>query len=680
MSDNPLLDFNGLPRFSAIRPDDVEPAIDRLLADNRAALERLLAQPERATWEKVVQPIEDMNERLSRVWSPVSHLNAVMNTDALRAAYNRCLPKLSNYWTELAQDERVYRAYKAVAASPTFATLTAAQRKIVDNALRDFRLAGAELVPADKRSFKTIQEELSTLTSRFEENVLDATRGWSLSIEAESDLAGLPESARAMARQAAQHDGKSGWKFTLDGPSYVAVMTYADKRELRQQMYTAYVTRASDQGPNAGKWDNEQVIRRILQLRQEAAHLLGYANYAERSLVTKMAKTVSEVTDFLHDLAVRSRPVAAKELDELREFARTRFGRDGLEAWDIAYYAEKLRQERYAFAQEDVRPYFPEPRVVRGMFEVVERLYGMRIAAVEGVDVWHPDVRFYEIRDASGQLRGQFYMDLYARPNKRGGAWMDEYVSRKRAPGGVQVPVAYLTCNFSPPLDGKPALFTHDEVTTLFHEFGHGLHHMLTQVDYPAVAGINGVAWDAVELPSQFMENWCWEREAVELIARHYETNQPLPDALYDKMIAAKNFHTGMQMVRQLEFALFDMRLYSEFDPNGEKSVQALLDEVRREVGVLMPPAFNRFQDSFTHIFGGGYAAGYYSYKWAEVLSADAFSKFEENGIFDRTTGLAFLQTILEQGGVREPMDLFVAFRGRRPTIDALLRHSGLAA
>ena len=680
MSDNPLLEFDGLPRFSAVRPDDVEPAIDRLLGENRAALERLLADPDRATWEGVVQPIEDMNERLARAWSPVSHLNAVMNSDALRAAYNRCLPKLSNYWTELAQDERVYRAYKAVANAPGFAALTGAQRKIVDNALRDFRLAGAELSPEHKRRFKEIQEELSTLTSRFEENVLDATRGWALSIEDERDLAGLPESARAMGRQAAQHEDKPGWKFTLDGPSYVAVMTYADKRELRQQMYTAYVTRASDQGPNAGKWDNGPVIRRLLQLRQEAARLLGFNSYAERSLVTKMAKTVPEVLAFLHDLATRSRPVAQQELEEVREFARTRFRREALETWDIPYYSEKLRQERYDFSQEDVRPYFPEPRVVHGMFEVVERLYGMHIARVEGVDVWHRDVRFYEIRDAGGQLRGQFYMDLYARPHKRGGAWMDEYVSRKRTRDGVQAPVAYLTCNFSPPVEGRPALFTHDEVTTLFHEFGHGLHHMLTQVDYPAVAGINGVAWDAVELPSQFMENWCWEREALDLIAHHYQTNEPLPDALYDKMMAAKNFQTGMQMVRQLEFALFDMRLYSEFDPNGTQTVQQLLDAVRREVGVVIPPAFNRFQDSFTHIFGGGYAAGYYSYKWAEVLSADAFSKFEENGIFDRATGLAFLQTILEQGGVREPMELFVAFRGRRPTIDALLRHSGLAA
>jgi oligopeptidase A len=680
MSENPLLELNRLPRFSAIRPEHVESAVDEQLAANRVELERILSYPELDTWEHVVQPIEDMSERLNRLWSPVSHLNAVMNSDELRAAYNRCLPKLSAYWTELAQDERLYRGYKAVASGPGFARLSAAQRKIVENTLRDFRLAGAELPEAQKQRFKAIQQELSTLTSRFEEHLLDATRAWSLLIVDDKDLAGLPETARAMARQEAEREGKAGWKFTLDAPSYIAFMTYADNADLRRQMYTAYATRASDQGPNAGRWDNSDLITQILRLRREAAHLLGYANYAERSLVTKMAKSVPEVLAFLHDLAVRSRPVAQQELDELRTFAREQHGKERLEAWDIGYYSEKLRQARYAFSQEDVRPYFPEPRVVQGLFDVVSRLYGLRIEQVHSIDVWHPDVRFYEIRDAQGGLRGQFYLDLYARPHKRGGAWMDEYISRKRTREGVQTPIAYLTCNFSPPVGDRPALFTHDEVTTLFHEFGHGLHHMLTQVDYVGVAGINGVAWDAVELPSQFMENWTWEREALDLIARHYQTGATLPDDLYQKMIAAKNFQTGMHMVRQLEFAMFDMRLYSEFDPDGAQSVQALLDEVRREVAVIIPPPFNRFQNSFSHIFGGGYAAGYYSYKWAEVLSADAFSKFEENGIFDRKTGEEFLHHVLEQGGVREPMDLFVAFRGRKPTIDALLRHSGLAA
>ncbi len=680
MSTNPLLEFTGLPPFSAIRPEHVEPAVDAMLARNRADLEQVLAIDPAPTWEAAVQPIEDLTERLGRMWSPVSHLNAVMNNEELRAAYNRCLPKLSAYYTELAQDERLYRAYKAVAASPQFAQLTEAQRKIVDNALRDFRLAGAELPPAKKRRFKEIQEELSTLTSKFEENLLDATKEFELIISDERDLAGLPESARSLAKQQAERDNKPGWKFTLDAPSYVPFMTYADNAELRRQMYTAYVTRASDEGPYAGRWDNAPTIVQILRLRREAARLLGYANHAEYSLVRKMAQSVPEVMDFLRDLAARSRPVAQQEVQEVRDFARERFGKEAIEVWDIPYYSEKLREERYAFSQEEVRPYFPETTVVPGMFEVVNRLYGMEIKPVAGVDVWHPDARFYEIRDAQGKLRGQFYVDLYARAHKRGGAWMDECISRKRTAAGVQTPVAYLTCNFSPPVGDKPALFTHDEVTTLFHEFGHGLHHMLTQVDHVGVAGINGVAWDAVELPSQFMENWCWEREALDLIARHFQSGGPLPEDLYKKMLAAKNFHTGMQMVRQLEFALFDMRLYAELDPNGDKTVQQLLDEVRREVAVVTPPAFNRFQTSFSHIFGGGYAAGYYSYKWAEVLSADAFSKFEETGIFNRGTGEAFLHHILEQGGVREPMELFVAFRGRRPTIDALLRHSGLAA
>ena len=678
MTNNPLLELDGLPRFSAIRAEQVEPALDQMLAQNRAALARLFANNTLYTWDGIVQPIEEMSERLNRLWSPVSHLNAVMNNEALRAAYNRCLPKLSAYSTELAQDERIYRAYKTVAASAEFAGLTQAQKKIIENGLRDFRLAGAELNDADKQRFKAIQQELSTLTNQFEENVLDATHAWELIVSDEQDLAGLPESARALAKQAAA--GKAGWKFTLDAPSYVPFMTYADNRALRRGMYTAYVTRASDQGPHAGRWDNSAILLLILKLRQESARLLGFANYAQRSLATKMATSEKQVMHFLRDLAGRSRPMAEKEMTELKEFARDRFDIGKLEAWDVAYYSEKLRQQRYAFSEEDLRPYLSERQVIQGMFEVVNRLYGLRIQELSGIDTWHPDVRFFEIRDSTNELRGQFYMDLFARAHKRGGAWMDECIVRKRTQIGVQAPVAYLTCNFSAPVGDKPALFTHDEVTTLFHEFGHGLHHMLTKVDYPGVAGINGVAWDAVELPSQFMENWCWERKALDLIARHYETNASLPQDLYDKMIAAKNFQSGMQMVRQLEFALFDMRLHGEFDPEGDKSVQQLLDEVRREVAVVMWPAFNRFQHSFTHIFAGGYAAGYYSYKWAEVLSADAFSKFEENGVFDRKTGMEFLHTILEQGGTREPMELFVSFRGRVPAIDALLRHSGLTA
>ena len=677
--ENPLLIANGLPRFRAIKPEHVEPALDTLLAQNRAELEALFAHAPACTWEGTVQRLEDMSERLSRMWSPVSHLNAVMNNDALRAAYNACLPKLSAYSTEVGQDERIYRAYKALAASPEFACLSQAQKKIVENGLRDFRLAGAELSLDAKARFKAIQQELATTAAKFEENVLDATHAWDLHLTDPADVAGLPESALTMAREMAQAQGLEGWRFTLDAPSYIPFLTYADNRELRREMYTAYATRASEQGPNAGRWDNGPIMTRILQLRNEAARLLGFPHYAARSLATKMARSVDEVLKFLSELNTRARPQAAREFAELAEFARREHGATKLESWDIAYYSEKLRVARYAFSEEALRPYFPEPQVVRGMFDVVGRLYGLRIAEVAGVETWHPDVRFYEIRDEDGGLRGQFYLDLYAREHKRGGAWMDECLTRTRKGDGVQTPVAYLTCNFTPPAEGRPALFTHDEVTTLFHEFGHGLHHMLTRVDYAGVSGINGVAWDAVELPSQFMENWCWEREALDLFARHYETGERLPEALYEKMIAAKNFQSAMQMQRQIEFALFDMRLHSTFDPNGSASVQDVLDQVRREVAVIVPPPFNRFQHSFGHIFAGGYAAGYYSYKWAEVLSADAFSKFEENGVFDRATGRAFLQNILEQGGAREPMELFVQFRGREPRIDALLRHSGLA-
>ncbi len=683
-TNNPLLEFAGaspgLPRFSAIRPEHVTPALDAVLADNRRRREALLARGSGYTWENLAQPLEDMAERLARLWSPVSHLNAVMNNEALRAVYNESLPKLTDYGTELAQDERIYAAYKEIAAGEEYARLSAAQRKIIDNTLRDFRLAGAELPPDKKARFKQLQTELSQLQSRFSENVLDATQAWELRVTDEAALAGLPETARALARQAAQQAGKDGWRFTLEFPSYLAVMTYADQRALRQQMYEAYVTRASDQGPHAGRWDNGPLMVQIVQRRNESARLLGFASYAEYALQTRMAKSVREVMDFLHDLAARSRPAAQRDLEELRRYARSEHGVTELAAWDIAYYAEKLRQARYSFSEEEVRPYLPDTRVVPGLFQVVQRLYGITIRPLDGVDVWHPDVRVYEIRDAGGELRGRFYLDLYARANKRGGAWMDDCVGRKRTADGVQVPVAYLVCNFTPPVDGRPALLTHDEVSTLFHEFGHGLHHMLTRVDYWGVSGINGVAWDAVELPSQFMENWCWEREAMDLLSGHYQSGAPLPRALFDKMLAARNFQSGMQFVRQLEFALFDMQLHAGAEVRSPDDVQRLLDQVRHEVAVVMPPAYNRFQNGFSHVFAGGYAAGYYSYKWAEVLSADAFSKFEERGVFDRATGREFLNHILEQGGAHDPMELFVRFRGRRPTIDALLRHSGLAA
>jgi oligopeptidase A len=677
---NPLLDVSGLPRFREIRAEHVAPALDQLLAENRAQRELLLQPSSERTWDNFVQPLEDMNERLARMWSPVSHLNSVNNSPALRQAYNDGRARISEYHTELAQDERIYRMYRQIAERPGFAQLQRAQRKIVENALRDFRLSGAELGPAAKRRFKQVQMELARLSGRFQDNVLDATQAWELVVANETELSGLPESALAMARQQAQRDGKRGFKFTLDTPSYLTIMSFADDRQLRAQTYEAYVTRASERGPHAGRWDNSAIIIELLKLRHEAAQLLGFANYAQYSLQTKMVKTVLQVLDFLRDLAARARPIAARELAELQAFAREHYDLTSLEAWDIPYYSEKLRQHRYQFSQEDLRPYFPADQVIAGMFEVVARLYGLRITPRNGVDTWHEDVRFYEIHDVNGDLRGCFYLDLYARAHKRGGAWMDECISRKRSPAGVQAPVAYLNCNASPPLADRPALFTHDEVSTLFHEFGHGLHHMLTTVDYVGVAGINGVAWDAVELPSQFMENWCWQRDALDLMARHYRSGERMPAPLFDKLMRTRTFQAAMQMVRQIEFALYDMRLYSEYDPQGDKSVQTLLDEVRREVAVVIPPAYNRFQNSFTHIFSGGYAAGYYSYKWSEVLSADAFSEFEEKGIFDRQTGVAFLHNILEPGGTREPLELFVAFRGREPKVDALLRHTGLTA
>ena len=681
MSENPLLTMTGLPPFSRISAEHVEPAIDTLLAENRKAVEALLAATEDYTWDNLIQPLEDMDDRLSRLWSPISHMNSVVNSEALRAAYNACLPKLSEYGTEMGQNVRLYQAYKAIRDSKQYEQLDTAQKKVIDNALRDFHLSGVDLPDDKKARFKKIQQQLSQLTTKFEENVLDATQGWTKHIDDETRLAGLPESARAMAKQAAAQKQLNGWLFTLDFPSYFAVMTYADDRELRSEMHQAYVTRASDQGPNAGKWDNSELMEEILALRHELAQLLGYQTYAERSLVTKMADTPERVLGFLHDLAKRSKPVADKELHELEAFAHNEHGVAKLEPWDIGYYSEKLRQHTYAISQEELKPYFPETSVIPGMFEVVKRLYGMRIQVVDSVDVWHPDVRFYEIRDEQGTLRGEFYLDLYARENKRGGAWMDDCIGRKRnADNSIQTPVAYLTCNLTPPIGDDPALFTHDEVITLFHEFGHGLHHMLTRIDHVGVSGINGVAWDAVELPSQFMENWCWEKEALDLIAEHYQTGEDIPEEMYHKMYAAKNFQAGMQMVRQLEFSLFDFRMHHEYVPGKGAHIQQILDEVRQEVAVIKPAPYNRFQHGFTHIFAGGYAAGYYSYKWAEVLSADAFSLFEEEGIFNHQTGLRFLHAVLEQGGTREPMDLFVEFRGREPEIDALLRHSGIAA
>ena len=661
MPPNPLLDLGGLPPFSQIRAEHVVPALDHVLTDARAKIAALLNRTPPYSWSNLIQPVEDIKEGVDRTWSPVSHLHAVADSPELRDAYNACLPKLTEFFTELAQNEALYKAYHAIAESSRFQDLDAAQRKIIKDALRDFRLSGVSLREDKRTRFKTIAKRLSELSSRFEENVLDATQAWKKVLIDEDQLAGLPATARELARSCARREDVDGWLLTLEFPSFFAVTTYADDRNLRREIYEAYTTRASDQGPHAGEWDNTAVMTESLALRHELAELLEFQNYGEYSLATKMASSPNQVLDFLSDLARRSRPVAEREMAELQTFACEQHRIERLEAWDIAYFSEKLREHKYAISQEELRPYFPAPRVLQGLFEIVQRLYGLEVRRLDHVDCWHSDVQFFEIFAANANLR-------------------DECRVRKRVDLSVQTPVAYLTCNFSPPLDGRPALLTHDEVTTLFHEFGHGLHHLLTQIDYPSAAGTRGVPWDAVELPSQFMENWCWEREALDLIAQHHDSGEPLPEPLYQRMRAARNFQSGMQMVRQLEFALFDFRLHVEYDPRRGPEIQTLIDDVREQVAVIVPPPFNRFAHSFSHIFAGGYAAGYYSYKWAEVLSSDAFSKFEEEGIFHRDTGAAFLHTILEQGGAREPMDLFVEFRGREPSIDALLRHTGIAS
>lgn len=678
---NPLLTMDSLPPFSQIQPDQVQPAVTQAIVDCKQKIEDVLAQKEPHTWDSLIAPLEEVNDRLSRIWSPISHLNAVQNSEALRAAHDACLPLLSEFQTYVGQHEGLYQAYLALSESDDFPRLDDAQRKEILNTLRDFRLSGIGLPAEAQQRYGEIQARLSELSSRFSNNVLDATQGWHKLVTDEAELAGLPASAQAAARQMAELKGKEGWLFTLDIPSYLPVMMYADSRALRAELYEAFTTRASDQGPNAGKWDNSAIMTELLTLRRELALLLGFANYAELSLATKMADKPEQVVDFLTDLAAKSLPQGKAELEEIRAFAAEQHGQDELAAWDLAYYAEKLKQHKFSVSDEQLRPYFPAGRVVKGLFEVVKRVFGMKVRERLGIDTWHPDVRFYDIFDADDELRGSFYLDLYAREHKQGGAWMDVCLGRRyRQDGSLQKPVAYLTCNFNGPVDGKPALFTHNEVVTLFHEFGHGIHHMLTRIDVAGVAGINGVAWDAVELPSQFLENWCWESEALAFISGHYETGEPLPADLLEKMLTARNFQAAMQMLRQLEFALFDFRLHQTFDPTRADQIPALLAEVRSQVAVMTPPAFNRFQHSFSHIFAGGYAAGYYSYKWAEVLSADAFSRFEEEGIFNPATGHSFLKNILEKGGSREPMELFRAFRGREPQVDALLRHSGIAA
>lgn len=671
---NPLLEFSGLPRFDQIKPEHVTPAISHLLEEGRDLVAKLSADTTPPTWENFVRPLEDMEERLARAWAQVSHMNAVVNTPELREAYNTNLPRLTAFYAELAQHQGLYAKFRSLWESTSFNQLTVAQRKIVENELRDFRLGGAELPDPLKLRFKAIQEELSTLSARFEENLLDTTNDYALFVEDPAELAGIPADVLQTAREAAEADGKSGWKFTLHFPSYMPVLQYADNRALRETLYRAYATRASEFGKP--EWDNTALITQILKLRQEAARMLGFEHYAELSLATKMAQSPAEVMDFLRTLARRAKPFAERDMQELRTYGAA-LGLPQLEAWDIAYVSEKLREQKYAFSDQEVKQYFPEPQVLQGLFRVVQSIFGVHVRKARA-PVWHADVSFYEILDRDGQLIGQFYLDLYARNGKRGGAWMDEAITRRRKSHGIETPVAFLTCNFSAPVGGKPALFTHDEVITLFHEFGHGLHHLLTRVEEYSVSGIKGVEWDAVELPSQFMENFCWEWDVLRHMTRHVDSGEHLPRTLYDKMVAAKNFQAGMQTVRQIEFSLFDMRLHCEFDPFGEKTPLQLLEEVRDEVAVVRPPAWNRFPNNFSHIFAGGYAAGYYSYKWAEVLSADAYSLFEENGVLSEDIGRRFWSEILAQGGARSALESFVAFRGREPTIDALLRHNGM--
>ena len=678
---NPLLAPNTtLPLFSKIQPEHIEPAITQLLDEARALVKERLQATTDYTWENLIEPLENSEDKLNKAWSPVSNMNSVVNTEELRQAYNACLPKLSEYSTEMGQNEHLFTAYQIIANSKAFETLDKAQKKVIQNALRAFRLSGVDLNDEQKQRYKDISQELSRLASQYEENLLDATNAWSKLINHEQDLAGLPASAIAQAKQTAANLNQEGWMITLQFPSYQAVMTYADDRELRREHYQAYATRASDQAPEHEQWDNSLIMQQILALRHEKAQLLGFNNYAELSLATKMADKPEDVLDFLENLADRSWRHARKDLADLNEFAKKHYGVNELHSWDLSYYSEKMRQHFFQLSQEEVKAYFPITRVIPGLFAVVEKLYGLQINEITDFDSWHPDVRFFEIHDESGELRGQFYFDLYARTKKRGGAWMDDCVGRKKFNGAIQTPVAYLTCNFTPPTGTEPSLLTHDDVTTLFHEFGHGLQHMLTKVDHLGVSGINGVEWDAVELPSQFMENWCWEQDALALISGHYQTGETLPNSLFNKMLAAKNFQAGMIMVRQLEFSLFDFRIHKDYDPEKGARIYEILDQVRAQVAVVTPPKFNRFAHSFSHIFAGGYAAGYYSYKWAEVLSSDAYSLFEEKGIFDQKTGKAFLTTILEKGGTEDAMDLFIQFRGRKPNIDALLRHNGIAA
>jgi len=670
---------HSLPLFSTINPATIEKNLDQVLTENRTQLTDILKTTQN-TWETLVQPLEVMSNRLHQFWSPINHLHAVKQNPELRTAYQACLPKLTDYYTEISQNADLYKAFVRLAESSTFQQLNKAQQKVVNNYLRDFRLSGVGLPPEKKKRYADIQTELAELSNRFSEHLLDATGAWTKHITDKNLLNGVPEHVLSVAQEAAKAKGLEGWLLTLEFPCYSPVMTYAVNRQLREEMYIAYSTRASEQGPNAKQFDNSEIMANILRLRHELSVLLGFKNYAELSLATKMVKNPDEVMVFLNNLVEKSRPKSIAELKELQEFAKDLENIKQLEAWDIAYYGEKLLEARYSISDEMLRPYFPAPKVLNGMFNLVNILYGIQVKALTGIDTWHPDVQVFAIYDANNNLRGYFYLDLYARSNKRDGAWMDDCQSRWHLPNQtVQPPIAFLTCNLTLPTADNPSLLTHDEVLTLFHEFGHGLHHMLTQVDYLDVAGINGVEWDAVELPSQFMEYFLWEKSVLDFVSSHYQTNQPIPTELFERMLASKHFQAGLQLLRQLEFSLFDFRLHKEYDAaNSAGIIRAILQDIYSKISVTPKPVFNRFENSFSHIFGGGYAAGYYSYLWAEVLACDAFAKFKEHGILDPSIGQEFLRCILERGGTQDALDLFIAFRGRKPTIDALLSERGL--
>ncbi len=672
---NPLLHLAGLPKFDEIKPEHVSPALDLLLSNGKQSVEALTNSTDTPTWQNFALKLEDIDEKISRAWSQVGHMNSVVNSPELREAYNANLAKLTDFYSDLAQDERLYAKYRAIKNSADFVKLNPAQQKIIHNEVRDFKLGGAELPAKQKARFKAISEELSKLAAKFEENVLDTTNEYALYEADAAKLTGIPEDVLQAAKEAAIIDKKEGFKFTLHFPSYLPVLQYADNRPLRETLYRAYATRASEFGKP--EFDNTSIITQLLKLRDEEAKLLGFNNFAELSLATKMADTPQQVIDFLENLVKKAKPYAKQDKLELEAYAK-QLGINDMQAWDVAYVSEKLREDKYAFSDLEVKQYFPEAKVMAGLFKVVETIFGVFVKKTSA-PTWHQDAQFYEITDHSNKLIGQFYLDLYARNNKRGGAWMDEAITRRIVDNKLTTPVAYLTCNFSSPVGGKPALFTHDEVITMFHEFGHGLHHMLTEVNDYSVSGIKGVEWDAVELPSQFMENFCWEWDVLRHMTQHVDTGAQLPRELFDKMVAAKNFQAGMQTVRQIEFSLFDIKLHSAFDPNGTKSSLDLIEEIRDSVAVVRPPKWNRFPNNFSHIFAGGYAAGYYSYKWAEVLSADAYSLFEEHGGLSAEAGQKFWQEILAQGGSRPAMESFVAFRGREPSIDALLRHNGMS-